>query len=61
MKACSDFDMDCFTIEDPLSCWMGHSSFISEEGLFFQNLPVADGFCPLINQTHKEEESFNAQ
>jgi len=54
MKACSDFDLDCFTTEDPISCWMGHASFIFTEGLFFQALPIADGFCPLVNQTQGE-------
>ena len=59
VKICSDYDEDCADVECPLSCWLGGEAFISDDGVFFQPTPVADGICPLISETAKEREEEN--
>ena len=57
-KQCSDFDSDCFDISDPFHCWIGHPSGWSK-GIYYLGLPVADGYCPLVKGTEKQEDQLD--
>ena len=57
MKVCSDFDYSCVDVKDPFTCWMGHPPRI-KDGMFFDTLPVADGYCPLVKQTNFEKDEM---
>lgn len=54
-KQCSDFDIDCFSIQDPFACWLGHPEMEIIPGELV-TLPVADGYCPLCKKT---DEAYN--
>ena len=56
MNPCSDFDSDCNDIEDPLNCWLGHPIRFNIDMMCFVELPVSDGYCPLIRKQQKEKE-----
>ncbi len=51
---CSDYDMDCLDIKDPLNCFIGgqkcNLSPMDNITLIITSVPLADGICPMMKK-----------
>ena len=45
-RKCSDFDHDCYDIEDHSGCFLGGYSLA--KNMIIYETAIADGFCPFL-------------